>query len=96
MVARSVAGAGGVWSWGMKEMYQDGQNIQIRGACVPQPVEHLTSAQAMISWFVGSSPAPGSVLTAQSLELDSDSVCVSLPTPHPLALSLSLSKINTF
>ena len=35
-----------------------------------QSVERLTSAQVMISWFVGSSPASGSVLTAWSLEPD--------------------------
>ena len=38
------------------------------GAWVAQLVERLTSAQVMISRFVGSSPASGSVLTAQSLE----------------------------
>ena len=47
-----------------------------------QSVKHLTSAQVMISLFVGSSPASGSVLIAQSLEPASDSV------------SPSLSKIN--
>ena len=45
-----------------------------------QSVKHLTSTQVMISWFVGSSPASGSVLTAQIL------------TPT-LSLSLTL-KIN--
>ena len=50
----------------------------------------------MILQFVGSSPASGSVLTAQSLEPASDSVCVSLSTPLLLmrTLSLSLSKVN--
>ena len=59
-------------------------------------VEHLTSAQVMISQFVGSSPALGSVLTAQSLEPASDSVSPSLcPSPTcTLCVSLSLSKIN--
>ena len=33
-----------------------------------QSVEPLTSAQVMISQFMGSSPTSGSVLTAQSLE----------------------------
>ena len=55
-----------------------------------QSVEHPTSAQVMILWFVGSSPTSGSGLTAQSLEPASDSVCLSLP-PSPLVLSLSLS-----
>ena len=63
-----------------------------------QSVEHPTSAQVMIPRFVGSSPALGSVLTAQSLEPASDSVSPSLSAPPPLALclslSLSLSKIN--
>ena len=63
-------------------------------------VECLTSAQVMISLFMGSSPASGSVLTAQSLEPASDSVSPSLSAPAPLALclsssfSLSLTKIN--
>ena len=38
------------------------------GAWVAQSVEQPTSAQAMISQFVGSSPALDSVLTARSLE----------------------------
>ena len=53
-------------------------------------------AQVMISLFVGSSPASGSVLTAQGLEPASDS-CLPLFAPPPLGLffvSLSLSKIN--
>ena len=37
------------------------------GAWVTQWVEHPTSAQVMISWFVSSRPALSSVLTAQSL-----------------------------
>ena len=46
----------------------------------------------MISQFVSSSPASGSVLTAQSLEPASDSVSLSLPLP--CSHTLSLSKIN--
>ena len=46
----------------------------------------------MISRYVSSSPALGSVLTAQSLEPVSDSVSPSLSAPPPLARSLS--KIN--
>ena len=59
------------------------------GRWMAQLVERMTSAQVMISWFVSSSPASGSVLTAQSLEpaLDSVSPCPS-PTP-PLVLSVS-------
>ena len=41
-------------------------------AWVAQLVKHPTSAQVMISWFVSSSPALGSVLTAQNLEPASD------------------------
>ena len=54
-----------------------------------QSFEHLTLAQVMISRFVGSSPASGSVLMAQSLEPASDSVSPSLSAPPLLALSLS-------
>ena len=63
-----------------------------RGAWEAQSVERPTSAQVMISWFVGSSPASGSVLTAQRLQPASDSVSPSLSAP-PL-LILSFSKIN--
>ena len=45
----------------------------------------------MISQLVGSSPTPGSVLTAQSLEPASASVSPSLSAPPPLMLALSLS-----
>ena len=65
------------------------------GAWVAQSVEHLTSAQAMISPFVGSSPTLGSVLTAQSLEPALDSVSpLSLPFPDLRSVSLSVFKIN--
>ena len=71
-----------------------------RGTWVAQSVKCPTSAQAMISRFVGSSPTSGSVLTAQSLEPASDSVSP-LPSAPPLLmlcvhLSLSLSKINKY
>ena len=61
-----------------------------------QLVKLPTSAQVMISRFVGLSPMWGSVLTAQSLEPASDSVSPSLSlTLHCLlSLSLSLSNIN--
>ena len=59
-----------------------------------QSVECPTSAQIMISWFVSSSLASGSVLTAQSLESASDSVSPSLSAPPLLMLCLSVSKIN--
>ena len=56
-----------------------------------QSVEHLTLAQVTIS-LVGSSPASGSVLMAQSLEAASDSVSPPLPLypsrTHALFLSL--------
>ena len=62
------------------------------GAWVAQSVKSLTSAQVMISQFMSSSPASGSVLTAHSLEPASDSGSPSLSAlpPHSLALSLSL------
>ena len=53
------------------------------GPWVAQAVKRPTSAQVMISQFLGLSPVLGSVLTAQSLEPASDSVSL-----------LSLSKIN--
>ena len=46
-----------------------------------------TSAQVMISQFVGSSPTLGSVLTAQSLEPAFDSVSPSLSGPPLLVFS---------
>ena len=49
-----------------------------QGAWVALSVKHPTSAQVMISRSVSSSPALGSVLTAQSLEPVSDSVSPSL------------------
>ena len=65
-----------------------------RGAWVAQSVKCSTSAQVTISQSVGSSPASGSVLTAQSLEpaLDSVSPSLSLSAPSPLMLCLSLSQ----
>ena len=60
-----------------------------------QSVKHLTSAQVMILWFMSSSPASGSVLTAQSLDpaLDSGSPS-SLPLPCTCSVSPLLSNIN--
>ena len=42
--------------------------VSVWGAWMAQSVKRLTSTQVMISRFVGSGPASGSVLTAQSLE----------------------------
>ena len=39
--------------------------MKTRGAWVAQLLKRLTSAQVVISRFMGSSPASGSVLTAQ-------------------------------
>ena len=70
---------------------------KLMGACLAQSVKHLTSAQVLISQFVGSSSTLGSVLTTQSLEPTSDSVSPSLSLctlpahSHSLRLSLSLS-----
>ena len=62
-----------------------------------QSVGRLTLAQVMISRFVSSSPASGSMLTAWSQEpaLDSVSLSLSLPLPHLLSLSLSLKNKYT-
>ena len=65
-----------------------------RGVWVAQLVEHPTSAQVMISPLVSSSPASGSVLTAQNLEPALDSVSPFFSAPPSLVLCLSLSKIN--
>ena len=70
------------------------QNRKLRGAGVAQLVGCPTSAQVMISRFVSLSPAPGSVLTAQSLMPVSDSVSPSLSAPPLLMLSLCPSKRN--
>ena len=69
-------------------------NFNSWGAWVAQSVKRPTSVQVMISQFVGSSPASGSVLTAQSLEPASHSVSPSLSAPSLLMLCLSVSKIN--
>ena len=61
------------------------------GTWAAQSVERPTSAQVTISRSMSSSPASGSVLTAQSLEPVSDSVSPSLSAPLPLMLCLSLS-----
>ena len=61
------------------------------GTWVPQSVGRLTSAQVMISQFVGSSPMLGSVLTVQTLEPASDSLSPSLSAPPLLVFCLSLS-----
>ena len=56
-----------------------------------QSVKHPASGQFMISRSVSSSPASGSVLTAQSLEPVSDSVSPSLAVLPLLMLMLCLS-----
>ena len=66
-----------------------------RGAWVARSVKRPTLAQVMISRSVSSSPASGSVLTAQSLEPASDSVSPSLSTPPHLMLCLSLKNKYT-
>ena len=56
-----------------------------------QSVKRPTSAQVMISRFMGSSPISGSGLTAQSLEPALDSASPSLSAPPPLARARALS-----
>ena len=69
------------------------ENLGMKGGTwVAQSVKCLTSAQVMISRFVGSRPTSGSVLTSQSLEPVSDSVSPSLSAPPPFMLCLSLSQ----
>ena len=72
----------------LKEIYIKIRLKQEQGdAWVSQSAGRPTSAQVMISHSMGSSPASGSVPTAQSLEPVADSVSLSLPL-------LCLSKIN--
>ena len=59
-----------------------------------QLVKCPTSAQVMISRFASSSPASGSVLTAQSLEPALDPVSPSLSASPLLMLCFSLSLKN--
>ena len=80
----------GVLRWMLTLVYMLKEPVQ--GAWVAQSVKRPTSAQVMISQFVGSSPASGSVLTAQSLEPASDSVSPPLSAPPLLTLCLSLKK----
>ena len=72
----------------------------ISGTWVARSVERPTSAQVMISQFVGSSPASGSVmLTARSLEPASGSVSPlspPLPRSHFVSLSLKNKKHEKF
>ena len=70
------------------------RNNLSQGAWVAQSVKCLTSAWVMISWFVGSSPALGFVLTVQSLEPASDPVSPSLSAAPLLVLCLSLCLKN--
>ena len=64
------------------------------GTRAAQSVKHPAWAQVTISRCVGSSPASGSVRTAQNPEPASDSVSPSLSAPPPLTLCVPLSKIN--
>ena len=69
--------------------------ISRRGVWVAQLVKCWTSAQVIVSSFMGSIPGLGSVLTAQSLEPASD--CVSpLSTPPLFTLCVSLSLSSKF
>ena len=61
------------------------------GIWVAQSGKHPTSAQVMISRFMGSSPGLDSVLTAQNVKPALDSVSPSLNAPPSLALCLSVS-----
>ena len=72
--------------------YFSPKHLKCWGTWVAQSVERPTSAQVVISRCMRSSPALGSVLTAQSLEPASDSVSPSLSVPPLLMLSLSLSQ----
>ena len=64
--------------------------LPARGTWGVQSVGRLTRAQVIKLQLVSSSPASGSVLTAQSLEPTSDCVSPSLSAPPLLMLCLSL------
>ena len=73
-------------------LVQAAMNSLYPGTWGVQLVQCPTSAQDMISQFVGSSPTLGSVLTAQSLEPALDSVSPSLSDPPLFMLCRSLSQ----
>ena len=64
--------------------------MHLRGTWGAQFVQHPTSAQVMISWFLGPGPVLDFVLTAQSLKPVLDSVSPSLSLPLPCLCPLSL------
>ena len=72
--------------------FTDQLSLITQAASVAQSVERPISSQVMISWFMGLSPASGSLLTAQSLQPALDSVSPSLSAPPLLTLCLSLSQ----
>ena len=72
--------------------YLGKRDQSVRGSWVAHSVKPLTSAQVMISQFVGLSPVSGSVLAAQSLEPASDSVSPSVSATPPLMLCFCLSQ----
>ena len=82
--------------WGMLEESIISSKIKSWGAWVAQSVERPTLAQVVISQSLSSSPALGSVRTAQSLEpaLGSVSPSLSLALPSFYSVSVSLSQIN--
>ena len=82
------------WNKSVRTYKYETISTMFRGTWVAQLVKHPTSAQVMISQFVSSSPALGSVLTAQSLEPTSDSVSPPFSTPPLLTLCVCLSIIN--
>ena len=81
-----------IWKWNCKAITYAIKVISGWGTWVVQWFEQPTSAQVVISRFVSSSPASGSVLTAQRLQPASNSVSPSLSDPPPLTLCLSLSQ----
>ena len=67
--------------------------MQYRSTWVTQSVEHLTSAQVMISWFMRLSSMLGSVLTAEPGACLGFCVSLSLPLPHSYSVSI-FQKMN--
>ena len=77
------------WAWPSSS-----KTLWSGGAWGAQSVKRPTSAQVMISRFMGSSPVLGSVLMAQGLE-PASVLCLPLSLPSPAhALSPSRSQVN--
>ena len=80
-------GAGLGWGAMLTDSVDEARELPVGGGWGAQSVQRPTSAQVAISRFMSSSPALGSVPTAQSLDTASDSMSPSLPLPCSVSLS---------